>query len=347
MRTAEAAAAYAAGAIDFESAVALSYYAGFLAQGYQEKLNIRGAMVAVGLGPAEALPYLDQLRSGRASVACINSPSSVTISGDVEAVAEVEERLTTDKIFVRRLKVSAAYHSHHMLPQADDYLALLSAKFGLTPGNFANVRYSSPVSGKTVWSAATLGPQNWVDNITRPVLFAQSLSNMCYGQAKVGDLEPQQLLDTIIEIGPHSSLAGPVRQVLNQDHVKVSGISYANCLEQNKNAISTMQSLVHTLLRQGYPVDMMEVNILSDQTMPPDLQNLPSHHSMSSLNELPPGRSYSFHQQASHNLLDSTTPHRNDFAPVWRHSITLSQLPWIRDHVLQSERVYPGAGFIT
>jgi acyl transferase domain-containing protein len=158
VRTAEAAAAYAAGAIDFESAIAVSYYAGFLAQGYQERLNIRGAMVAVGLGPAEALPYLDQLRSGRASVACINSPSSVTISGDVEAVAEVEERLTTEKIFVRRLKVSAAYHSHHMLPQADDYLALLSAKFGLTPGNFANVRYSSPVSGKTVWSAATLGP---------------------------------------------------------------------------------------------------------------------------------------------------------------------------------------------
>jgi len=346
----EAAAAYAAGAIDFESAIAISYYAGFLAQDYQEKLNIRGAMIAVGLGPAEVLSYLDTLHSGRVIVACINSPSSVTLSGDVEAIAEVEERVRTGKIFVRRLKVSAAYHSHHMLSQSDDYLALLSAKFGLTPESFTNIRYSSPVSGKTVRSAASLGPQNWIDNITKPVLFAQSLSNMCYGQAQVGDLEPQQLVDTIVEIGPHDSLAGPVRQVLNQTHLKMFGISYANCLEQNKSAITTMQSLVYTLLRKGYPVDMTKVNILSGQTTTPSLQTLPSDHSMSSLKELPLDRACRVHQHVPHLPHDSLGPAAscgNDFAPVWRHLITSSQPPWIRDHVVQSELVYPIAAFMT
>lgn len=190
-------------------------------------------------------------------MACINSLSLVTISGDVEAIAEVEEQLAAGKIFARQLKVRAAYHSHHTLPQVEDDLALLSAKFSLTPETLGKVRYSSPVSGKTICYGDQLGPQNWVDNMTKPVLFAQSLSNMCCGQAQVGDLEMQQLVDTIVEVGPHSALAGPVRQVLSQAHLKGLGISHASCLERNKNAVIMMHHLACTLITQGYPVKLM------------------------------------------------------------------------------------------
>ena len=346
----EAAAAYAARAIGFESAVAVSYYRGLLTQKYQKQMNLQGAMLAAGLGPDEALPYLDGLYCGRAVVACINSPSSVTISGDYEAIAEVEERLAAGGIFARQLKVRAAYHSHHMLPQVDDYLALLSAKFDSTPETFGDVRFSSPVSGKTVWSAGQLGPQHWVDNMTKPVLFAQSLSNMCYGQLQPSDLEQQQLVDLIIEVGPHSALAGPIRQILNQAHLKACGISYTSCLERNKNAITTMHNVACTLIMQGCPVSLMEINSLVDQKLPNVLHDLPSYpwnHSKSYWKEPRLNKVHRLRQHAPHDLLGSKVLGGNDASPVWRHLITPSGLPWIRDHVVQSEIVYPGAGFIS
>ncbi|QDS78194.1 putative PKS-like protein biosynthetic cluster [Venturia effusa] len=73
-----------------------------------------------------ALKYLSTLkRGGQAVIACINSHSSVTISGDESAIEEIEKQLKENGHFARKLKVQAAYHSHHMLPMADDNLRSL------------------------------------------------------------------------------------------------------------------------------------------------------------------------------------------------------------------------------
>jgi acyl transferase domain-containing protein len=56
-----------------------------------------------------------------ASVACINSPSSTTITGDREAVERLQKALEEDSVFNRLLKVDTAYHSHHMNAVAPRY----------------------------------------------------------------------------------------------------------------------------------------------------------------------------------------------------------------------------------
>ena len=345
----EAAAAYAAGAIDFDTAVGISYYRGVLTEKYQRSQNLRGAMLAAGLGPKDASHYIDALQYGRAVVACVNSPTSVTLSGDTEAIIEVEEKLTADNVFARRLKVSAAYHSHHMQPQVEEYLSLLTKDFVLTPTAFGNVYYSSPVTGKMIWTAEQLGPGNFVSNMTRSVLFTQAFSNMCYGFPRSGEQEQQQLVTTVIEIGPHSALAAPIRQNLAQPHLKGLGITYASCLERNKNAVTTMQNLVCTLLMQGHPVDLTAVNFTAGDYKPSVLQDLPSYpwnHSKSYWSEPRINKDHRLRKHRPHDLLGSTILGGNDAAPVWRHSLTASQLPWVRDHVVQSDVVYPGAGFI-
>lgn len=80
-------------------------------------------MAAVGLGVEAIQPYFDRLtkENGKAVVACVNSPQSVTISGDDAAVQEIEDLCKQDGVFARRLKVQQAYHSHHMDPFAADY----------------------------------------------------------------------------------------------------------------------------------------------------------------------------------------------------------------------------------
>jgi acyl transferase domain-containing protein len=56
-------------------------------------------MLAAGVSAAQIEPFLDTLKSGKAVVACINSPSSVTASGDGEAIDELEKVLKEKEFF--------------------------------------------------------------------------------------------------------------------------------------------------------------------------------------------------------------------------------------------------------
>lgn len=66
-------------------------------------------MAAIGLGRADVMPFLGQ----GVRVACENSVSSVTISGDVDRLNEAMASIKRDfpNAFVRRLQVEMAYHS--------------------------------------------------------------------------------------------------------------------------------------------------------------------------------------------------------------------------------------------
>lgn len=79
-------------------------------------------MVAVGLGIEDGQKYISAITSGQVVVACENSPSSITVSGDVQGPDQLESVLKRDNTFARRLKVDAAWHSHHMEAVADAYL---------------------------------------------------------------------------------------------------------------------------------------------------------------------------------------------------------------------------------
>lgn len=119
----EVAAAYTVGAISLRLAIGIAYYRSKLAAGMTADGSTKGGMLAVGLGHSDVERHLERLTCGfRAVVACINSPSSTTVAGDIEAIEELEALLKkTEGVFVRRLRVDTAYHSHHMEPIAMNY----------------------------------------------------------------------------------------------------------------------------------------------------------------------------------------------------------------------------------
>lgn len=125
----EIAAAYACGAISFEDALTVAYYRGLHASSIPviapEK---KGVMMAVGLSESEAAIQLNQVSSsfGTMVIACVNSESSVTISGDATAIEELQHLLESNKIFNSRLHVDTAYHSHHMEVIAEAYRLSIS-----------------------------------------------------------------------------------------------------------------------------------------------------------------------------------------------------------------------------
>ena len=101
----EIAAAYASESLSLKEALLLAYYRGFVTKDHK----LRGGMAAVGLSASQASRYLIP----GVVIACDNSPSSVTLSGDSMPLQSVLETITNDKpgVLARQLKVDIAYHS--------------------------------------------------------------------------------------------------------------------------------------------------------------------------------------------------------------------------------------------
>jgi len=153
----EIAAAYAAGLISADDTIATAYYRGRVTK----DITTNGAMLAVGLG-AETVTHCTAHHGGKIVVACHNSPSSVTLSGDADVIEQVRVELEAAKIFARTVKTNGkAYHSHHMASVAEKYEKLIrAAKERWTFGELRR-----PSSAKMVSSVTnevlpeTAGPQ--------------------------------------------------------------------------------------------------------------------------------------------------------------------------------------------
>lgn len=344
----EVAAAYAAGAIDLRSAVAIAYLRGALTESSRKDYATPGAMAAVGLSRIETVRRLARLNTGKAVVACENSPTSVTISGDSTAIEEMEAELSKEGIFIRRLKVDAAYHSHHMQPITDDYSRLLSTILVPTKEGLLNeVAFSSPTTGDRIYSANTLNrSEHWVKNMLQPVEFLSSLENLC---ALNSNGTTTAAVDVLIEVGPHGALAGPIRQCMNIPTLKKLGIIYGTCLNRGHNAVESMQALACMLVENGYPVNLAAVNFPSgnaDKEVVHDLPNYPWNHQVRHWMEPRLNKVLRDRANAPHDLLGIRAPDSNSLTSIWRHVIRATDIPWVRDHRIQSDIVYPGAGYI-
>ena len=257
----EIAAAYACGSITFESALEIAYHRGYLASVMLEKGKIRGAMMAVGLSEDEGNVFNSQIpeSKGKAVVACVNSPRSITISGDRAAIISLQSTLEARQIFARRLAVSTAYHSHHMAIVAESYLAALQHL--PKPTAAKGITFYSSVTGHAI-DGEQLDSAYWVQNMVSQVRFSQSLQGLCKGPG--GDesaADPnwgKPAVDLILEVGPHSALAGFVKQ--NFATLGETKIGYSSCLVREKSGVGTILGAVSNLYMAGYPVDLKAVN---------------------------------------------------------------------------------------
>jgi acyl transferase domain-containing protein len=128
-------------------------------------------MLAVGIVEKEILPYVNQIKKGVVTVACVNSPDSTTMSGDETAVDELKDLLDVQAIFNRKLKVDSAYHSHHMKKVADQYQQ--SLKHITMTETRPGVRFFSSVTGAK--KASDFGPAYWTRNLISKVCFSDAI----------------------------------------------------------------------------------------------------------------------------------------------------------------------------
>ncbi|KAF2472400.1 uncharacterized protein BDR25DRAFT_341828 [Lindgomyces ingoldianus] len=349
----EIAAAYACGALPFTSAMKVSYYRGLLSSQVKDISKEPGAMLAAGLGVKDAEERVKTLDSnfGKAVVACINSPSNVTISGDESAIDEIKNALDKDKIFTRKLMVDAAYHSHHMQLVSQQYLDTLAGLEVRPPDQRRSVEMISTVTGMDA-GYESFDASYWVRNMVSPVRFADGLASLCT-VAKSGRsqrLRNKATVDILVEIGPHSALAGPIKQILVVPALQKSGIAYQSALVRGQDACETALEVAAVLHSKGCPVDIEKVNFPGEEHLKPqvlvDLPSYPWNHNKKFWAESRLSEDYLHRKVPRNDFLGAPTVDWNPIEPRWRNFIRIGEQPWVRDHQVQESIVYPGAGYI-
>ncbi|TLD14962.1 hypothetical protein PspLS_10834 [Pyricularia sp. CBS 133598] len=338
----EIAAAYSAGIITFESAMAIAYHRGRLIPILKEQFPaLQGRMMAVGGSKTEVQSLIDGLHENQVRIACFNSPSSLTISGDESALAELESMVEAKQMFHRRLVVDVAYHSHHMDLVAQEYQAALAHL--PDPNRSTGVMFYSSLYGRLAEGSELRG-NYWVENLTCPVRFSEAMESM---------LEPCGTLRTrvtsLVELGPHSALQGPIKQILKAVGGAATTVTYDSALVRKKDAVDTLMDLGVSLFTKGVNLDFEAVNFPKpdkEPTLLTDLPNYPWNHRKKYWQE---SRMTKRHKQRLHprsDLLGVEAIYSNEVEPTWRNILRIDDVPWLRQHKVQGLVMYPFAAFV-
>ncbi|MFI2017335.1 SDR family NAD(P)-dependent oxidoreductase, partial [Streptomyces griseus] len=198
-----------------------------LRSGALRELAGRGAMASVALDAAEAEGALP----ASVTVAAVNAPGQVVVSGPPDEVAELCVRLDEQGIRARRIEVDYASHHAHVEAIEEE---LRTGLEGL----------SSHGSDTAMWSTVTgeliddeeLDAGYWYQNLRRPVLFADVMR-------RLEDAGSQ----AFVEIGPHPVLTLAMEQTVTDGRV-------LHTLRRNRPETAQLLSSLGAAWAAGLPV---------------------------------------------------------------------------------------------
>ncbi|GLA60097.1 hypothetical protein AtubIFM54640_011528 [Aspergillus tubingensis] len=355
----EIAAAYCIGALSRDSAIKIAYHrgavCGALASG---SLGLQGSMMSVGLSPEGLQSYLDGLSAHLEgldlTIACINSPDSVTVSGDHRHIEALNTILDRKEIFAQKLAVNVAYHSAHMLRVADTYREAIQILEPGTASKTKPVAMFSSVSGRQLAPSELRDPDYWVRNMVSPVRFKDAMtalvaSSFVQIQRKLDLAPPDSItLDMFVEISPHRSLRRPVIDTLQELHSPVR--NYTSLMIKDYNATATLLSCLGEIACLGYPLRLERVNGLNTSNQRfmalPDLPNYVFDHSQKYWDESRLSAESRLGRSAKLDLLGKPVADWNPFDPRWRNHLRTSEMPWLDDHIINGVTIYPGSGML-
>lgn len=358
----EIAAAYAIGALSFESACKVAYYRGVVAEKLKESVaSAPGAMMSVNLPRDEVQRYLYKVGGERmldsVHLACINSLSNCTLSGDEEAINVLKNRLDQDEIFAQKINTGVSYHSPAMKVVASEYAELLGQLQSSTTLERASM--ISTVTGRLVTKLSTLATaQYWVDNLLSPVLFADALQSL-ESRESLG-VGFDRITD-ILEVGPHSSLRRPIEDtlqvVLSDLDTRTNGksaktaavVRYHSVLQRSKPSSVTFLELLGTLFCIGHPVSIEAGNGHQGDNCPPPLVDCPQYPfdlSRKYWHEPRIDKEMRFRPYAKGVMLGKRSHDWNNLRPSFRNWLSLDAMPWLEDHVISNKAICPGTGML-
>lgn len=224
----EYAAAHLAGVLSLDDTMRLVEARGRL----MSKLSVGGSMMAVAAS-ADAVATMLTDHGVTASIASINGPTNVVVSGAASELDRLQQALT-DGPRVTRLAVSHAFHSPLMNPMLDAFAEVVNDVTFAPPTLDVIVNRTG-----TVATAATLADASyWLGHVIDPVQFADSIAT-AVGQGA----------DLFLEVGPASTLTAMGRMIAPQ------GTTWIASSQSNKDERQALHEAVALAYQAGATVD--------------------------------------------------------------------------------------------
>ncbi|KAI1129664.1 putative polyketide synthase [Nemania abortiva] len=335
----EIAAAYAAGFLSAREAILVAYLRGVAVK----QLRAQGRMMAVGMS-AEAATRVINDRGLK--------DKSVTLSGTADAVGALSEELRT-KGFVRVLETNnRAYHSHLVQEVGSLYEDLLSSYVWNEPSAVNGLRHNSsemissvgrePNDVRKADRTSVSTPSYWRRNLELPVQFNAAM------QQAIADGKSH-----LIEIGPHAALRSAVDQIISRLEISTDKAPYDHTLLRGQNAEHCIKALAGNLFMHSHPLKWSMINGGADRIIEGlrplhDLPPYPWDYSAGLLwNEPRASEELRNRTYVRHELLGSSQLAGNGVDFCWRNILKLDEIPWIRDHKVESQIVFPATAYLT
>ncbi|MGW4699929.1 amino acid adenylation domain-containing protein [Streptomyces sp. NPDC004285] len=312
--TGEIAAFHQAGVYGLEDAVRVALGRSVL----QHRLAGTGAMLAANLSEEDAerlvRPHRDLV-----SVAAVNSPASVTLSGDADTLREIADRLGREQVFTRFLDVEVPYHSVRMDPIE---AALHEALAGIEPGEATVPLYLTARDGRA--RGPELDAAYWWENVRRPVRFRSAVDRL---------VDDGYAL--FLELGPHPVLGHSIRECLEGRGAEGVTLPSIRRREDEPERFARSLAELHTL---GVDVDW---GVLQPEGRPVPLPRYPWQRDRYWVEPRPV-------EQIRLGRLDHPLLGRRTSAlqPTWESRLDTERLPYLADHQIEGSTVFPAAGYL-
>nr|WP_329878713.1 type I polyketide synthase [Streptomyces sp. SP18CS02] len=288
----------------------------------------RGGMVTVALGEAEAAALIGPWE-GRLSVAAVNSPTSVVVSGDVEALEELLARCERDGVRSRRIPVDYASHSPHVEEIREELLAQLA---GISPAP-ARIAFCSTVTASFA-DGTSMGAEYWYRNLRNPVRLEEVLRSLAadgYG--------------VFVEVSPHPVLTVPVQETV--DHIEASGVLVTGSLRRDDGGAGGFLKAAGRLYTHGVPVDWAPV-FGSGRARRVELPTYAFQRQPFWLLERETGAGVAAAglEAGGHPLVGAVVTAATGDGLVLSGRVSTRTHPWLADHVVHGTVLLPGTAFL-
>jgi acyl transferase domain-containing protein/aryl carrier-like protein len=336
----ELAAAHVAGVWSLDDACKLVAARGRLMQA----LPSGGAMVSIQASEADVSALLDRHpgpdpgaeesgapAKGQVDIAGLNGPMSTVISGDEQPVLALAAHFEALGRKTHRLTVSHAFHSHRMDAMLDAFREV-AASLTYAPPELPIV---SNVTGKLATDDELCDPEYWVRQVRSAVRFVDG----------VRELEAQGV-DACLEVGPHGVLSSMAAGCLSERAQGKVGLLAA--LRRDRDEAETLALAVGQLHGHGVSVDWSAYFEAFD----PQRVDLPTYAFERRRYWLDPPASAGLDLAAAgldatgHPLLATAVALADRDASLFTARLSSARQPWLADHVVFGEVVFPATGFV-
>ncbi|MER8262551.1 acyltransferase domain-containing protein, partial [Streptomyces albidoflavus] len=286
-------------------------------------LTGHGGMASLPLTPDQATELLTTY-NGHLSLAAINGPESVVVSGDTDAL----DHLLTTHPHARRINVDYASHSPHVETLREQILESLAP---ITPQP-ARIPFHSTLDN-TWTDTTTLDATYWYRNLRHTVQLHQTVSTLA-----------DEGYHAFIETSPHPVLTGALQETTDDATTEPTVVT--GTLHRDNGTLADFLTSAAELHVRGLPIDFTPTHTGGRRIDLPTYAFQHDHYWLNPAASPAPDATGLGFDSTGHPLLGASLPLADEATLVLTGVLGVRSHPWLADHAVNGTVLLPGTAFL-